>query len=133
MGNGYKRALAPAIPQTIRPNVDIYVGDKEHDPAQMLVSQVARLADRDAVRRFLPDILGRALARIWIDTEFQARFAADPKATLEEHGVYLPESILVDYSDALQARPCIIVYELSRDGATKTRLMYLQLVMVAAK
>jgi hypothetical protein len=29
--------------------------------------------------RFLPDILGRALARSWIDREFQTDFMLDPE------------------------------------------------------
>ena len=46
--------------------------------------------DREDVREFLPDILGKALARTWIDADFQTAFDNDPCGTLESHGVFLP-------------------------------------------
>ena len=41
--------------------------------------------DREDVREFLPDILGKALARTWIDPEFRQAFDNDPCGTLETH------------------------------------------------
>ncbi len=41
-----------------------------------LVRHETHLRNRDQVERYLPDILGRALARIWIDPGFRDRFAA---------------------------------------------------------
>ena len=38
-----------------------------------------RFATREEVRKFLPDILGRVLARIWIDPEFHADFSRNPQ------------------------------------------------------
>ena len=37
--------------------------------------------DREDVRQHLPDILGKALARTWIDTEFHKAFDQDPVGT----------------------------------------------------
>ena len=39
--------------------------------------------DREDVRQHLPDILGKALARTWIDNEFHKAFDHDPIGTLE--------------------------------------------------
>ena len=49
---------------------------------------------REDVREFLPDILGKALARTWIDPEFHSAFDRDPCGTLESHGVFLPEPVM---------------------------------------
>ena len=37
---------------------------------------------REDVRNLLPDILGKALARVWIDPQFHNTFASDPKSLL---------------------------------------------------
>ena len=52
--------------------------------------------NRDEVKKFLPDILGRVLARIWIDSEFREEFSVDPQKTLEFNGVYLPEDMYIE-------------------------------------
>ena len=38
------------------------------------------------VKEHLPDILGKALALIWLDREFADVFARDPQGTLEARG-----------------------------------------------
>ena len=87
--------------------------------------------DRDAVKKFLPDILGRALARMWIDNEFQISFSEDPKGALENAGVYLPEEMTIEFSKKISDRPKIIVYEKPNNSKFKIRILYLQLVMLA--
>jgi len=39
--------------------------------------------DREDVREFLPDILGKALARTWIDADFRTAFDTTPVARLK--------------------------------------------------
>ena len=81
--------------------------------------------------RFLPDILGRALARSWIDREFQMDFMLDPKgvrATL----FFLPQNVTIELETEGVTRPKVVVYETTRLGKQKS-LMYLQLVMMAGK
>ena len=95
-----------------------------------LVRQETRLRDTDQVRQFLPDILGRALARIWIDRTFRDRFAEDPIGTMEEYNVFLPESIDVEFVADGVSRPRIVVYE-RRLAGPRRRLLYLHLVMMA--
>ena len=43
-----------------------------------LVDDELRLKDKEQVRKLLPDILGRVLARIWIDPNFHLSFATNP-------------------------------------------------------
>lgn len=97
-----------------------------------LVSRPVDLRDGRMVERFLPDILGRALARSWVDPGFRARLAADPKALLQEFDVHLPGSIWISTETGANQRPMIVVHERQPDGSLR-RLLYLQLVMLAGK
>ena len=40
-----------------------------------ITKKLSHLKTRAEVRKYLPDILGRVLARIWIDTDFKEEFA----------------------------------------------------------
>lgn len=97
-----------------------------------LVRHETYLRDTEQVKRFLPDILGRALARIWVDRHFREAFSADPLGTMAEYDVYLPKTIEVEFETEGVTRPRIVVYE-QRDGKARRRLLYLQLVMKAGK
>lgn len=98
-----------------------------------LVRHETHLRNRDQVERYLPDILGRALARIWIDPGFRDRFAAHPVATLAEYGVFLPDSIEIDFVTEGTSRPQVVVYERPLRALPRKRLLYLQLILTAAK
>ena len=82
------------------------------------------------IQEFLPDILGQALARTWIDKRFLDAFYDQPKEILERAGVYLPKSISVEFIKKDKERPKVIVYQ--KNGLKDTRLLELKLVMVAA-
>lgn len=101
-------------------------------PGFALVQQHTFLRDTDQVRRFLPDILGRALARIWIDRDFRERFSTDPIGTMEAYDVFLPEGIDVEFVADGTSRPKVVVYE-HRTSGPRRRLLYLQLVMMAGQ
>ena len=98
-----------------------------------LVPETLRLDDREEVRNFLPDILGRALARVWIDTGFADHFSRDTKGCLETAGVFLPDNVSIEFSKGAQDRPKIIVFEQQPGSKFKLRVFYLQLVMMAGK
>ena len=89
--------------------------------------------ERDAIKKYLTDILGRVLARIWIEPIFHTNFAQDPRAALVGAGVHLPDGLSIEFSKAVANRPKIIVYERQKNSKFKTRLLYLQLVMLAGK
>lgn len=91
------------------------------------------LNNREEVRQQLPDIMGQALARIWIDPEFHRTFAADPVGTLRESGVFLPETMSIEFSVSASERPKVIVYEQPEGSRFKMRVFYLQLVMLAGR
>lgn len=97
-----------------------------------LVRSPVDLTDGRMVEEFLPDILGRALARSWVDAAFRARLAADPKALLLDHDVNLPATIRIETQTGTNGRPMIVVHERQPDGGMR-RLCYLQLVMLAGK
>ena len=47
-----------------------------------ITQKLHHLKTRADVRKYLPDILGRVLARIWIDQSFKDEFAQNPKKHL---------------------------------------------------
>lgn len=115
----------PAAPRPAREGDDTDAFD--------LVRTETRLKNRAQVERYLPDILGRALARIWIDPLFRDRFAVDPVATLAAYGVFLPETISIVFETEGNARPRLVVYEQKGPLRPRQRMLYLQLVMMAGK
>ncbi len=104
-------------------------------PAQRfnLVSENVTFTSRDDVRARLPDILGKALALIWIDKEFADVFARDPQGTLEREGVVLPDNTSIEFQKPGTDRPRIVVYERRPNSNFKLRILYLQLVMMAGR
>ncbi len=89
--------------------------------------------DREDVRQHLPDILGKALARTWIDSEFHKAFDENPVGTLEAHGVFLPTTMSIEFQRKTSDRPRIVVYEQNPNSKFKARVLYLQLVMMAGR
>ena len=98
-----------------------------------ITQKLHHLKSRADVRKYLPDILGRVLARVWIDTEFKDEFARDPQKTLEFNGVYLPEDMKIEFQKPNSDRPRIVVYEQRPNSRFKLRVLYLQLVMMAGR
>jgi len=98
-----------------------------------LNSQNHEFATREDVRKYLPDILGRVLARIWIDTDFNNAFAQNPTKTLSRHGVHLPENIVIEFQKQDSERPRVVVFEQNPGSKFKLRIFYLQLVMMAGR
>lgn len=130
------RALVPVIsrlPALVKGRPEAEPPPPPRAPDFDLVRQETHLKNRSQVERFLPDILGRALARIWIDPGFRDRFAADPVATLAAYGVHLPDTIHIDFVTQGTVRPQVVVYEQALAGGPRRRLLYLQLVMMAGK
>lgn len=97
-----------------------------------LVHHSTHLQDIARVERHLPEILGRALARAWIDTEFSDTLRADPKGLLAHYNVYLPTTVSIELETTETQRQRIVVYE-NRQHGERRRVMYLQLVMLAGK
>ena len=83
----------------------------------------------EQIQEFLPDILGQALARTWIDKRFLEAFYQFPVEVLERGGVYLPEHISVEFLKEQKSRPKVIVYESQNNR--KRKLLELKLIMVA--
>ena len=98
-----------------------------------LVAEDLHLSSRDEVRNLLPDILGKVLARVWLDTGFHKQFSQDPQLTLERNGVFLPENMSIEFQKQDTDRPRIVVYQQKPGSKFKLRVFYLQLVMMAGR
>ena len=101
--------------------------------AFLLYEGERHFTDREDVRQNLPDILGKALARTWIDLEFHKAFDQDPVGTLEAHGVFIPGTMSIEFQRKTSDRPRIVVYEQNPNSKFKARVLYLQLVMMAGR
>ena len=114
-------------------NLPIKFLPNEINNALKLVDKELYLENREDVKKFLPDILGRVLARIWIDVIFKENFKSNPSSVLSENGVFLPEDMVLEFQKPNSDRPKIIVYEKKNDSNFKVRVVQLQLVMVAGR
>ena len=105
----------------------------EVNQALELVDKDLILKNRDEVKKYLPDILGRVLARIWIDKPFKESFKSNPRQVLNDNGVFLPDDMILEFQKPNSDRPKIIVYEKKKDSNFKIRVVQLQLVMLAGR
>ena len=83
------------------------------------------------IQKYLPDVLGQALARTWVDKRFLDAFFDYPVEILERGGVYLPEKIQLEFSKEEKSRPKVTVFERTKEGRKK--VLELKLIMVAEK
>ena len=125
MSRPTKNALVPVKPQGLVPRL----GGARYD----LVPDQTTFKSREDVRERLPEILGKALALIWIDREFADLFARDPQGTLEREGIILPENMAIEFQKPGTDRPRVVVYEKRPKSNFKLRILYLQLVMMAGR
>ena len=125
MSQPTKNALVPVKPKSLVPRP----GSARYD----LVSDQTTFKSREDVRERLPEILGKALALIWIDREFADMFARDPQGTLEREGIILPENMAIEFQKPGTDRPRVVVYEKRPNSNFKLRILYLQLVMMAGR
>ena len=125
MSRQTKNALVPIKPQPLVSNAA--------KPRYALVADQTTFKSRDDVKQRLPEILGKALALIWIDREFADLFARDPQGTLEGEGIFLPDNMLIEFQKPGTDRPRIVVYEKRPNSNFKLRILYLQLVMMAGR
>ena len=87
------------------------------------------LENENQIQQDLPEVLGQALARTWIDKRFLDAFYQYPIEILERGGVYLPDRVSVEFKKEKNQRPRVIVYETEKNK--KRKLLELKLVMVA--
>tara|TARA_A100001035_G_scaffold107739_1_gene84458 strand:+ start:98 stop:481 length:384 start_codon:yes stop_codon:yes gene_type:complete len=120
------------LPVKAKNNEVIKVSQDKISPFD-ITQKLHHLKNRSEVRKFLPDILGRVLARTWIDAEFKEQFHDDPQKTLEFNGVYLPEDMSIEFQKPNSDRPRIVVYEQRPNSKFRLRVLYLQLVMMAGR
>ena len=105
----------------------------EINQALELVDKDLILKNREEVKKYLPDILGRVLARIWLDKSFKENFKSNPRQVLNDNGVFLPDDMILEFQKPNSDRPKIIVYEKKQNSNFKVRVVQLQLVMLAGR
>ena len=129
MSEKKSKALVPVkkvLPPAVR-------GAEDTNKPFELVNGNLKLTSRDEVRSLLPDILGKVLARVWLDPSFHREFSQDPQKTLEINGVFLPENMSIEFQKQNTDRPRIVVFEQKPNSKFKLRVFYLQLVMMAGR
>ena len=129
MSEKKSKALVP-VKKVLPPAVQ---GVKDTNKPFELVNGNLKLTSRDEVRSLLPDILGKVLARVWLDPSFHREFSQDPQKTLEINGVFLPENMSIEFQKQNTDRPRIVVFEQKPGSKFKLRVFYLQLVMMAGR
>ena len=129
MSEKKSKALVP-VKKVLPPAVQ---GVKDTNKPFELVDGNLKLTSRDEVRSLLPDILGKVLARVWLDPSFHREFSQDPQKTLEINGVFLPENMSIEFQKQNTDRPRIVVFEQKPNSKFKLRVFYLQLVMMAGR
>ena len=100
MSEKKSKALVP-VKKVLPPAVK---GAKDTNKPFELVNGNLKLTSRDEVRSLLPDILGKVLARVWLDSSFHREFSQDPQKTLEINGVADANSLAITSSDTVIAR-----------------------------
>lgn len=128
MTNSNSRALVPAKSRSV---VSRMGAAKDSD--FQLVDKRVDLQNRAEVKEQLPDILGRVLARAWLDKDFLDEFRENPLLVLANSGVHLPDTMHIEFQKANSDRPKVVVYEQQENSKYKLRVFYLQLVMVAGR
>ena len=128
MPNSTSRSLVPLAKRelSIKPASQVAAGTSLNENNQQFTS-------RDDVKKYLPDILGKVLARIWIDPDFHREFSRNPSKTLAKNGVVLPENTEIEFQREDTQRPRIVVFERRHGSKFKLRIFYLQLVMMAGR
>ena len=119
------------IPPTKKSNLPVKFEKKSN--VLNLVDKEMFLENRQEVKKYLPEILGKVLARIWIDSDFKTSFKENPIQTLNDHGVYLPDDMVLEFQKPDTKRPKIIVYEKKGKSNFKVRVVQLQLIMMAGR
>ena len=87
------------------------------------------LENSEQIQEYLPEVLGQALARTWIDKRFLEAFQDYPVEIMEKGGVYLPDHISIEFSKERKSRPKVVVYE--NNNEVRRKLLELKLIMVA--
>ena len=96
-----------------------------------LVNEDINLNTRAEVKAQLPDILGRALARSWVDDEYKEQLQDCVHTTLAKGGVNIPDDYVCEYETTSGQRAKIVVFE--QTGRLKLRVCGLSLTMVATR
>ena len=99
----------------------------EEDPPIDIIINSTQIKER------IIDYLGAVLARCWVDRSLLDKIEANPHQALRHIGILLPPEIDVKVERANQQRPRLVIYEYNAERTMRTRVCYLQLMMMAGK
>ena len=98
-----------------------------------LTDEEIKFMDRETVKLKLPDRLGRALARSWIDDQYRQQLEKDVQATLAAGGVKVPDEYECKYEKSGTGRAKIVVYEVNPNTRFRLRICGFSLNMMASR
>ena len=98
-----------------------------------LVKQDVSYNTRKDVKKHLPDICGKVLARAWHDEEYEKMLQDDLWGTFASGGVVLHEAFQLEYNKTSGNRAKITIYEQTDNVNFKLRICSLTLTMMATR
>ena len=127
--NMFKQILKKLSSFSLSKTKGIDLNDLDRQDLSRFSEQDIILESSDQIQEYLPEVLGQALARTWIDKRFLEAFQNYPLEIMERGGVYLPDHISIEFLKEKKSRPKVVVYENS--DKVKRKLLELKLIMVA--
>ena len=127
--NMFKQILKKLSSFSLSKTKEIDLNDLDRQDLSRFSEQDIILESSDQIQEYLPEVLGQALARTWIDARFLEAFQNYPLEIMERGGVYLPDHISIEFLKEKKSRPKVVVYENS--DKVKRKLLELKLIMVA--
>ena len=127
--NMFKQILKKLSSFSLSKTKEIDLNDLDRQDLSRFSEQDIILESSDQIQEYLPEVLGQALARTWIDKRFLEAFQNYPLEIMERGGVYLPDHISIEFLKEKKSRPKVVVYENS--DKVKRKLLELKLIMVA--
>ena len=125
----FKQILKKLSSFSLSKTKGIDLNDLDRQDLSRFSEQDIILESSDQIQEYLPEVLGQALARTWIDKRFLEAFQNYPLEIMERGGVYLPDHISIEFLKEKKSRPKVVVYENS--DKVKRKLLELKLIMVA--
>jgi hypothetical protein len=94
---------------------------------------IETVIDKADIKERVMDYLGAVLSRCWFDKELLIGLQYNPHKALRKIGVFLPEDLDLKLEKPNLERPRLVVFEWNKERTYKSRVCYLQMIMLAGK
>ena len=98
-----------------------------------LVDTPIKFTTREQVKKHLPDICGKVLARAWYDKEYEKMLQDNLWITFQSGGVLLHDAFKLEYDKTSGNRAKITIYEQQDNSKFKFKVCSLTLTMMAQR